>query len=283
MKGLLRASCLAALVAMCVAAAGAQTIVDDFSTNGNLTGSTPDSGVGVWTTINSGTPALSVSSGTLTIAASSGEASQLNFSSSDLNSGTIYMGFTFSVDSNSSIGTNNSIQAVAGFRLGTASSGSYALSFGVFRPSSAAQSTSSLSNTSTSQVVAGLFNTGTSQNASTIALTGWATPLTLGTNYRVVIGMDLANDTATLWIAPTSSSSTSITLSGVTSDARGVFFRQGGSSTGTDYVSNLKVSTDFDTAALTSVPEPSTYAALLGAATLAGVVIWRRRMAGLAS
>ena len=68
-------------------------IAEDFSTSGNLVGSTPDSGVGTWAQISNSSPALSVSSGSLGLAASSGESAQLNFASSNLSSGTIYMGW----------------------------------------------------------------------------------------------------------------------------------------------------------------------------------------------
>uniref|UniRef100_UPI00404A05DA PEP-CTERM sorting domain-containing protein n=1 Tax=Cephaloticoccus sp. TaxID=1985742 RepID=UPI00404A05DA len=73
------------------------------------------------------------------------------------------------------------------------------------------------------------------------------------------------------------SGSTSITLSGITSDARGVFFRQGAASHGQSFVDNLNVSVDFNTAAaLAAVPEPSTYAAILGAMALIGALVVRR-------
>ena len=253
-------------------------ISDDFSNVGNLSGSTPDSGVGTWTNI-SGSGGLSVSSGVLNIA-SSGEAAQLNFSSSNLTSGTLYMGFDFTVSSSGTIDTSDSISAIAGFRTGTASGGSNAVSFGDFRPSGSAQTFSNLADTSTSQVVVGLF-TGASENAATSSLTAWATPLSRGTTYRAVIGFDLGNDTASLWIDPTSSSSTSITLTNVTSDARGVFFREGASSHGTLGADNLNVSMDFNTAA--AIPEPSTYAAIFGSMALAGAIWHRRRKATVAA
>lgn len=254
----------------------AQTIEEDFPTDGVLSGSTPDAGIGDWTSI-SGSPALAVSSGILTIAAGGGESSQLNFNASNLSSGTIYMGFNLEIDSSGSISTSDSIQSIAGFRVGTAGSGTNALSFGVFRPSGAAQSFSSIPTTSTSQVVAGIF-TGSSLNATSNNLSGWATSIDRGTASRIVIGFDLTNDSGTLWVNPTSSGSTSITLSGITSDARGVFFRQGAASHGQGFVDNLNVSVDFNiAAALAAVPEPSTYAAILGAMALIGALFFRRR------
>jgi hypothetical protein len=258
--------------AACVPAAFGQVtaIVDTFSTTGGLTGSTPNSGVGSWTNI-SGSTGLSVSSGALTIAGAAGESSQLNFSSSNVTSGTIYMGFDYTVSSSGSISTSDSVSAIAGFRAGTAASGTYAVSFGDFRPSAAAQAFSGVPATTTSQVAVGVF-TGSSLNASTSALTSWATPLTRGTTYRVVLGFDLTNNTLSLWLNPTSISATSVTLSGITSDARGVFFRAGATTHGSLTIDNLNVSTDFATAA--AIPEPATVASLfcLG---LVGIAIWR--------
>lgn len=249
-------------------------ITDDFSVAGNLTGSTPDSGVGNWTTNNSSTPALTVSSGILNIAGGSGESSQVNFASSNLSSGTIYMGFDFMVSSSGTINTSPSIQAVAGFRSGTASaSGAYAVSFGAFRPNTNAQTASGSPSTTTSQVVVGLF-TDTSFSADSSNLTEWSTVLNRGQTYRVVLSFDLSNDTASLWINPNSSSSTSVTITGITADARGVFFRQGAATHGDISIDNLAVSQTFDIAS--AVPEPATYA-LFGGLSVLGLAAFRRR------
>ena len=248
-------------------------ITDMFSTAGGLTGTTPSSGVGSWTTI-SGSSGLAVASGKLTIAGVGGEASQLNFSSSNLTSGTVYMGFSYSVSSSGTISTSDSISAIAGFRVGTAGSGTYAVGLGDFRPSAAAQTFSSVPSTSTSQVVLGIF-TGSSLNASSSTLTAWPTPINRGATYRVVLGFDLTNNTATLWLNPTSTSSTSVTLSAVSSDARGVFFREGAATHGNISILNLNVSNDFSTAA--AIPEPSTYAAFFGGAALMAAGWHRRR------
>lgn len=253
----------------------AQTaIVDTFSSGSALTGRAPDSGLGgaTWTNI-SGTTGLTVSGGTLSIAAAAGEASQLNFSASNVASGTYYMGFDFTVSSSGTISTSDTIQAIAGFRSGTAGSGSYALSFGDFRPSTNAQTFSGAPSTTTSQVDVGIF-TGSSLNATTSALTAWSSPLSRGTTYRVVLGIDASNNTGTLWINPASSGSTSITITGITLDPRGVYLREGASSHGAITIDNLSFTSDFNTAA--AIPEPSTYAALFGVAALIGA-IWQRR------
>ncbi len=247
-------------------------LADDFSTTGALVGSTPDSGVGNWTQISSTTPALAVGSGALTLAASSGESAQLNFASANLSSGTIYMGWDFTVSASGSISTSDTIQAIAGFRSGTAAAGAFEVSFGAFRPSSAAQSGSGAPATSTSQVAVGLF-TGASFNASVGNLTEWSVALNRGTQYRAVLGVDLGADEARLWIAPASAESPSIALS-TTATLRGVFFRQGGASHGSVGIDNLVVSQSFATAA--AIPEASTGSLILAFAAY-GLALGRRR------
>lgn len=250
-------------------------ISDDFSTTGALVGSTPDAGLGAWTQITNSTPALSVASGTLALAASSGEAAQLNFASGNLSGGSIYMGWDFTVASSGSISTSDTIQAVAGFRSGTAATGVFELSFGVFRPSGNAQSTSGAPSTTTSQFAVGLF-TGTSFNASSGNLAEWSVSLNRGAQYRAVLGVDLDGDEARLWIAPASAESPSIALS-TTASLRGVFFRQGGASHGAVAIDNLVVSQSFAAAAATAVPEPGAFALVAGLAAMALSFGGRRR------
>jgi hypothetical protein len=106
----------------------AQTIADDFSTPGNLVGTTPNTGVGLWTQISTtSSPVLTVAGGVLTLSAGSGQNAQLNFNSSDLSSGTIYAGITFSVASGTISATSGNISTFFGFRSSTAASGSYEL------------------------------------------------------------------------------------------------------------------------------------------------------------
>lgn len=252
----------------------AQTIADDFSTTGNLVGTTPDSGVGTWTQISStATPALSVAGGFLTLSAGSGQNAQVNFSSSDLSSGTIYVGITFSVASGTISTTSGNISTFFGFRSGTAASGSYEVGVGLFRPNSTAQTAGALS-TNTSQFQLG-FGSGTSL---TNGGTRWGSVSSVTTSYRAVIGWNLATDSAQLWIDPTSSSSTSITISsGLTGTTRGIYVRQGAATSGQINLSNLELSTDFNTAAgISAIPEPSTYATIVGALALIGVIYKRR-------
>ena len=249
-----------------------QSIVDDFSTSGNLVGSTPDTGVGTWTQINSTSSSpLSVSGGILTLDAGSGQSAQLNFNSSDISSGTVYAGITFSVASSTISGTSNNISTFFGFRSGTASSGSYELGVGLFRPGATAQGAGAL-DTTTSQFQVGFGDGSSLTNGGT----RWDSVSSTATSYRLVIGWDFTNNTGQLWLDPTSAGSTSITISsGLTETARGIYVRQGAATSGQIALSNLQVSTDFATAA--AIPEPSTYAAVLGAIILA-VVFWRRWM-----
>lgn len=270
---------------------GAATFVettDDFSVAGSLTGTTADAGGATWANINGTSGSIIVSSGAVALPGSgTGEATQLNFTTgtSDLTSGLIYAGFTFTVGSSGSITTGNTIQSIAGFRSGTAASGSNALGFGVFRPSGAAITFNSttLADTSTSQIDVGIFG-GVSQNASTSTLTSWSAALDRGTAYRAVIGYDMDNNSATLWINPTSISATSVTLTGISADVRGWFLRQGNSSTGDITLDDLVISQTFVTAAALTeatsvVPELSTHALLGGLAAL-GMVACRRKLRG---
>jgi hypothetical protein len=249
-------------------------IADDFSNTGSLTGSIPDSGVGNWAFISGTSGAITTSSGRLNLlAAGTTESSQVNFSSTDLSTGTIYIGFDFTPSSSTTIGTSDTIQSIVGFRSGTALSGTTVLSFGAFRPSGAAQTNSGLSSTSTSQLVVGLF-TGSSLNASSSTLSALGGPISLNATTRIVLGFDLTADTASLWTGPRSIVSTSANLSGITTTTRGVFVRQGSTSTGDSAIDNFVVTQDFATAS--AIPEPSTTALLAGLATLS-LAFYRRR------
>ena len=249
---------------------------DNFSTAGSLTGSTPDTGVGNWTSTNNIAPSLQVSGGKLAIVSQAGEAAQLNFSSADLATGTYYMGFTLTMGTIGSIATSDTIQAVAGFRTGTPAGGTFALSFGVFRPTPTAQSFSSIPNTATDQVAVGIF-TSSSLNATTTDLAAWATPLQRSASYRVVIGLDTDTDTAQLWIDPINAASSSISVSSAAL-VRGAFFREGGASHGDLMMENLTVSQTFALAA--AIPEPATSAALFGAAAALAACVRRTRKRG---
>jgi PEP-CTERM motif len=262
---------LTAIITAPISAATFVEISDDFSSTGALTGTSTDAGSATWSNISGTSGSITTGSGVASLSTSTSESTQVKFTSGtgDLSSGTFYFGFTLNV-SVQSISTATTIQSIAGFRTGTAGGGSFALGFGTIRPSGAAATALGIPTAGLSQVSAGIFST--SSSSTTIA--GWATPLTEGTNYRIVIGLDLDSDVATLWINPISTSSTSVTLSGITADVRGVFLRQGNASTGNSTLDDLVVSQTFATAS--AVPEPATYA-LFGGLAVLGLAAFRRR------
>lgn len=247
-------------------------IIDDFSTAGNLFGTTPDSGVGTWDDISLTADPLNVVSGAVTILAGNNEDMQLDFSGSDLTTGTIYAGFTLNVSDGSVSSTTGTLSTIFGFREGTATSGSYQLGFGLFRPNGTAQTNGALE-TSTSQFQFGIGGGTSLTNGGT----RWGSVSTYDTDYRIVVGWDLDTDEARLWIDPITQSSTSVTATGLAGGTRGIYIRQGSGTHGSSALSDLQVSTDFNTAAaISAVPEPSSFAALLGLSAL-GLVATRRR------
>jgi hypothetical protein len=277
MHQLLLGLLLTAAITVPLSAATFVEISDDFSTLGSLTGTSTDAGSATWSNISGTSGSITTGSGVVSLSTSPSESTQVNFTSGsgDLTTGTLYLGFTFTANI-ASISTSATIQSIAGFRTGTNASGSFALGFGTIRPSGAGATALGLPTTSTSQVAVGIF----SGSSSSTAIGGWASPLTQGTSYRIVIGLDLDNNVATLWIDPTSTSSTSVTLSGITADVRGAFLRQGNASTGNSTLDNLIVSQTFATAS--AVPEPATYAFFGGLAVL-GLAAFRRRPSSLRS
>lgn len=244
-----------------------QIIVENFNTNGSLVGTTPTTAVGTWTQISAtSTPALSVAGGVVSLAASSGQSAQLNFSASDLSAGTIYAGITFRVTGGSISSTADNLSTFFGFRSGSG----YELGVGVFRPSGTAQAAGALATTTTQ------FQIGFGDGSS-LALGGtrWGSVSSTDTSYRLVIGWDLTNNSAQLWLNPTAPESPSIAIaSGLIDAARGIYLRQGSATHGQIAVSNLQVSTDFYAAA-SAIPEPSTYA--MGAGLVALAAAWRLR------
>jgi hypothetical protein len=267
----IRAFFAAAILTTNLSAATFVEISDDFSSVGSLTGTTADIGGSSWSNINGTSGSISTSAGVVSLDTNASESTQANFTSGtgDLSTGTIYLGFTLNV-SVQSIATNATIQSIAGFRTGTNVSGNFALGFGTIRPTGAATTALGVPATNTSQFAAGIF---AGSSAST-TIAGWATPLTQGTSYRVVIGLDLDNNSAALWIDPDSPSSTSVVLSGLTANVRGVFLREGNASTGNSSLDDLVVSESFSKAA--AVPEPASFACLGGLAALGFAVTHRR-------
>lgn len=88
----------------------------------------------------------------------------------------------------------------------------------------------------------------------------WSTGLNFASTHNVVVSFDYDTMLTTLWIDPTSESSTSVTTTGTYQDSATAFaFRQ---STGNSFetIDNLKVGTTFADVVPGAVPEPSTLA-----------------------
>jgi hypothetical protein len=104
--------------------------------------------------------------------------------------------------------------------------------------------------------------------------TYWASELNQGQDYRVVMGYDIDNNVASLWINPTVIGDTNITNSSGTTDPTGLSVfstRVNGTADGEKYLDDLVVSGTFGEV----VPEPTT----LGLFGLALLALPRRRRA----
>lgn len=103
--------------------------------------------------------------------------------------GTLYYGFTFSVDDLGSPYSGTDNEYFIHFRTGTA----FSARVDVVPPTGA-----------------GDFSIGIASDDA-VADAIWATDLTFGTTYKVVVRYDQVSNIATLWVDPTSEASTSIT------------------------------------------------------------------------
>lgn len=107
--------------------------------------------------------------------------------------------------------------------------------------------------------VGGDFVFGITGSAST-APTTWATGLSFGSDYQVVVAYDFDTTNATLWVDPTSQSSTSVNNTGSFDDAAtAIAFRQSGGGS-VETIDNVIVGTTFDDVVPTGTPEPSSIA-----------------------
>ncbi len=97
----------------------------------------------------------------------------------------------------------------------------------------------------------------------------WATGLTFGTTYRVVVSYDFDTGTNKLWVNPATESSTSLTATGTASTAVAGFALRQAAGNSVQTIDNLIVATSFAEA----VPTPGS-AALLG---IGGLIAMRRR------
>lgn len=123
------------------------------------------------------------------------------------------------------------------------------------------------------QYTLGLSNAGSSPDAG---LT-WSTPLINGTSYNLIIGYNTANGIASLWVDPTSISSTSISTAASTPPVlQAIALRQGSGNT-THTVTDMAAGTNFDSV-LQAIPEPSSsMLMLLGAGALIGIRAFGRK------
>lgn len=103
---------------------------------------------------------------------------------------------------------------------------------------------------------------GSSSSAQSI----WGTDLAYDTTYKVVVGYDFSDGISTLWIDPTSSNDINIAgnSAAATSIQKFAFRQSGASGTQVITVDNLIIADDFNSAAAVAVPEPSSYALLVG-------------------
>ena len=232
---------LLAIVNALLAAASATILVsDDFSTNGNLVGSTPDEG-GVWAAHSgAGVGALAVSQGAVTVrgesalyaedanspispAVSTGSAYaalDLNYPTPSTTMGTVVAYFTHFIGPTST----NFVCRV--YPTGHTSTG-YKLAIGVFT------------------------ETPTATTNETLAY---------GTTYRLVYSFDTVTDKCSLWVNPTSETSASIQTAltaAATTTINGIAFRQSvATPPWTLSIRNLAVATTFCEAALCGGVQP---------------------------
>lgn len=219
-KGLL--VCCTALVALATAApAWAGLVVKDAfpHADGNLVGKTPEIG-GTWAAHSgAGATPVQVTSNKVILAQGSGSREDVNSSFTPLVAGgKLYAGFDLIVTGgNTEVYFAHFLQGTSNFRsrvFVTAFTGNdYTLAFGHL----AKEAT-------------------------------WATGLTFGTTYRVVVSYEYTGDVGKLWINPISEGSTSISATpGTSLGVAGFAFRQA-SGNSTETIDNLCVATTFDEA-----------------------------------
>ena len=112
-------------------------------------------------------------------------------------------------------------------------------------------------------------------NGSSSPSSGWATPLSGDTTYRIVLSYEYDTGNGQLWVNPTTVGDTSISTTGFAGDnVVGFGFRQA-SGDSSQFIDNLVVATSFNEAL--TVPEPTSLA--LGALGGAMLVLKRRKKA----
>jgi hypothetical protein len=219
---------------------------DDFSTDGNLVGSTPDVG-GVWAaqTVGAGSGAVTVSQGTLNVSSALAEDVYSNLTAV-VSNGSVYAGMDINHATPSSLeGTAGvtALQAFAHFNSFTASG------------SASACNIRTTGHTSTGYKL----RLGQSLTAE----------MAYGTTYRLVYSFDTVTDKCSLWVNPTSEASTRImTANSVAADTTisAVAFRQTNQTPPWAIsIRNLIVSTTFAEACPPPPPPSPSFRANLGA------------------
>ena len=172
-------------------AASASVLVrDDFSTNGNLVGSTPDVG-GAWVAHSGTTGPITVSQGAITVSSASAEDCNSNFTA--VSAGSVYAGMDLNYPAPSTT-TGTSFTFFTHFMPGTGS-----------------------------VYVCRVYPTGHTNTSYKLAISAGGTEVTTataetlayGTTYRLVYSYVIATKKCSLWVNPTSEASTSILSSGV--------------------------------------------------------------------
>jgi hypothetical protein len=264
--------CTVLLAGFALISAHAQSVYEPFAyTNGDPLPGKILSGSYTWGVQNSGT-AVSIASGNLSVsglAASTGNSALLPggnfqeavlpFTPTPVNSGTIYFSFAFNL---------SSLPTATAYSFGFNSSTNFAST--IWLQASGGGYQIGLANRSNS----------TATYDSTVFATG-TTVFVVG-SYEFVSGT--ANDVSKLWINPASATFDDLAIPSATLTATGgtdmtsinSFLIRGATGSPAGTFDELRIGTTWASVTPAAIPEPSTYAALLGALALAGVVLRRR-------
>ena len=228
------------LVSALLAAASADILVrDDFSTNGNLVGSTPDVG-GAWVAHSGTTGPITVSQGAITVRGENASyAEDCNSIFTAVSTGSVYARMDLNYPAPSTT-TGTSVTYFTHFMFGTGTT-----SFGC--------RVTPRDHTSTGFKLA-IFG-GTESATSTTAA-----ELAYGTTFRLVFSFDTVTDKCSLWVDPTSEASPSILSTGTytaVATVNAIAFRQASATPPWALsIRNLIVATTFSEANASPPPPP---------------------------
>ncbi|MGA0368982.1 MAG: beta strand repeat-containing protein [Kiritimatiellia bacterium] len=222
---------VALFAVLAISPASAEVLVsDDFPTNGTLTGTTPSVG-GIWTSISGTANQIQVVNNRVQLTDAASEDNESGFGTS-FTTGSLYFGMDLSVaDPGTYTGTDFEYFTHFSGSTFTARTDIAAFSATGYRPGVAT----------------------TSSTAEAI----WASSLSYGTDYRMVVGYDFTTGLTSLWIDPTAITDTSITsttaVTGITLDAFN--FRQSAATPNQDIsIGQLRVATTFNEVLLAPPP-----------------------------